>query len=470
MLVAAAAPSAETHAASQAAALHVARNQLIDRTGHPVLLHGVDISGTEFACAQGGSAGNAGWSIFGGQPEDTPATISAIQGWHVNAVRVPLNEDCWLGINGISASFGGDAYRKAIVSFVRDLIDSGMYVIVDLHWNAPGQAVALSQQPMADEDHAPSFWRSVATTFASSPNVLLDLYNEPFLYQSYFQNGAQDPWSCWLNGCKLNQYLSGGQPYTKTYGWQTAGMQQLVDAVRSTGAMNVLIANGLNWANDDSGWLAHRPQDPAGNLAAGWHEYEGEQCAAPSCWSKSIEPIARRVPVIVGETGDHTGSACQLVNLPNFLPWADTHGVSYLAWTFNPWGYSHDVLITNWQGTPSACEGQFYAAYLAALANKPAVPHSTQPPAFIVPNPVNTNGLDAAIAASHIAIFLISLISVLLGIVLATNLGEPLMSGAPRRLRTSPQMSWIAMHRSSVGILIATCGAIFFVFGKVVLD
>jgi hypothetical protein len=342
-----------------------------------------------------------------------------------------------------------------------------MYVIVDLHWNAPGEARALSQQPMADADHAPSFWRSIANTFASSPNVLFDLYNEPFLYQSYFQNGAQDAWSCWLNGCKLNQYLSGGQPYTKRYAWQTAGMQQLVDAIRSSGSRNVLIANGLNWANDDSGWLAHRPQDPAGNLAAGWHEYGGEQCADLSCWAQSIAPIARRVPVIVGETGDHTGPGCKLVNLPNFLAWADSHGVSYLAWTFNPWGYTHDVLITNWQGTPSGCEGQFYAAHLAALAARPAATQAVHSPAFAVPNPVNTHGPDAAITAPYIAILVISLVSVVIGIVMATNLGQPLISGAPRRWRSEPLMSWIAMHRSSVGILIATFGAICFVFAKV---
>jgi len=464
-------PPALIHPASPASVLHVAGNQLIDGAGQPVILRGVDVSGTEFACAQGGTATNAGWSIFGGQPEDTPATISAIQSWHVNAVRVPLNEDCWLGINGISATFGGDAYRTAITGFVRDLIDSGMYVIVDLHWNAPGTAVARSQQPMADEDHAPAFWRSVAYTFASSPNVMLDLYNEPFLYQSYFQNAKQDSWACWLNGCMLKQYLSGGQPYTKSYSWQAAGMQQLVDAVRATGARNILIANGLNWANDDSGWLAHRPNDPAGNLAAGWHEYEGEQCADVSCWARTIAPIAQRVPVIVGETGDHTGSGCVLVNLPSFLPWADSHGVSYLAWTFNPWGYTHDVLITNWKGTPSGCEGLFYAAHLAALAAKPAAPQNVQSPAFFVPNPVNVHGPSTPVApVLYIALLAIGFIGVVLGVLIATNFVHPLISGAPRGLRDSALMLRIGQHRTSVGILIATCGAICFVFAKIALD
>jgi hypothetical protein len=339
-----------------------------------VLLHGVNISGTEFSCAQGGKSGNRGWGIFGGQPEDTAGTLSAMQRWHINAVRVPLNEDCWLGINGINPIYGGAAYRAAIVQFVQHLRGAGWYAIVDLHWNAPGDAVALSQQPMPDEDHSPAFWTSVASVFAADPNVLFDLYNEPFLYGSYFQSKTQNAWSCWLKGCSLGQYLTGGQPFTQTYSWQAAGMQQLIDVVRATGASNLLIANGLNWANDDSGWLAYRPHDPANNLAAGWHEYHGEQCAAIVCWSHTIEPIAQRVPVIVGETGDSTSTGCTLKNLPDFLPWADMHAVSYLAWTFNPWGYNHDVLIKDWKGTPSACEGEYYATHLSEIAANPPSP------------------------------------------------------------------------------------------------
>ena len=32
--------------------------------------------------------------------------------WSINAVRVPLNEDCWLGINGVKPQYGGAAYRS----------------------------------------------------------------------------------------------------------------------------------------------------------------------------------------------------------------------------------------------------------------------------------------------------------------------------------------------------------------------
>ena len=438
--------------------LHVSGTQLVDGSGKPVVLRGVNISGTEFSCAQGGASGNTGWSIFGGQPEDTPSTIAAIQKWRVNVVRVPLNEDCWLGLNGINRAYGGAAYRTAIISFVQNLRNVGMYVIVDLHWNAPGDAVALSQQPMADKDHSPSFWISVAKQFASDLNVVFDLYNEPFLYGSYFESASQDAWSCWLNGCGLNQYLTGGQPYTKPRSWQAAGMQQLIDVVRSTGATNVVIANGLNWANDDSGWLAHRPHDPTGNLAAGWHEYEGEQCAAIACWANTIAPIAGSVPLVVGETGDYTGSGCHLANLPAFLPWADSHGISYLAWTFNPWGYNHDVLIKDWQGTPSACEGEFYSAHLAAVAANPPTVQSPQP---IGSPPTTTTAQPHSAAPAgngggpriYIAVFLIGILSFTFGLALAMNFPIDIRHLMPRLTRS------LQVRGSDIGILIAMCGA-----------
>ncbi|HEV2028878.1 MAG TPA: cellulase family glycosylhydrolase [Candidatus Dormibacteraeota bacterium] len=437
--------------------LHVKGTSLVDGSGKPVVLHGVNISGTEFACAQGGDSGNVGWSIFGGQPEDTPGTIAAMQKWHVNVVRVPLNEDCWLGLNGINPAYGGAAYRATIINFVQHLSSSGMYVIVDLHWNAPGNAVALSQQPMPDLDHSPAFWNSVARQFASELNVVFDLYNEPFLYGSYFESGRQDAWSCWLSGCALNQYLSGGQPYTKAQHWQAAGMQQLIDAVRSTGASNVVIANGLNWANDDSGWLAHRPHDPTGNLAAGWHEYGGEQCAAIACWAQTIAPIAQTVPVVVGETGDHTGSDCTLANLPTFLPWVDSHGISYLAWTFNPWGYNHDVLIKDWHGTPSACEGEYYAAHLAAVAANPPAIQSPQPvaspPRTTTAQPHPAGQVSEGGPRIYFAVLLIGVLSFIFGLALAMNFPRNIRRMIPRLTRS------LQVRGSDIGILIAMCGA-----------
>jgi endoglucanase len=79
-----------TSEAASALAVHVQNNHLVDANGNLLRLYGVNRSGSEYACQQG-------WGIFDGPSDD--ASIAAIKAWHVNAVRVPLNEDCWLGIN-----------------------------------------------------------------------------------------------------------------------------------------------------------------------------------------------------------------------------------------------------------------------------------------------------------------------------------------------------------------------------------
>jgi len=71
-------------------------NHLISSKGKVVRMTGVNRSGAEYACAEG-------WGIWDG-PTNTNSAVQAIAAWHVNAVRIPLNEDCWLGINGVKAA------------------------------------------------------------------------------------------------------------------------------------------------------------------------------------------------------------------------------------------------------------------------------------------------------------------------------------------------------------------------------
>ena len=136
-----------------------------------------------------------GWGIFDG-PNDA-ASVQAIAAWHTNVVRVPLNEDCWLGINGVNANYSGTTYQDAIVNYVNLLNQNGLYAIVELHWSAPGTTSATGQNPMPDADHSPAFWSSVASTFKTNHAVLFDLFNEPFPDNNQDTTAA---WTCWKNG------------------------------------------------------------------------------------------------------------------------------------------------------------------------------------------------------------------------------------------------------------------------------
>jgi endoglucanase len=322
-------------AAASPVSVQVRGNTLVDGTGNPLRLLGVDRSGSEYACAQG-------WGIFDG-PSDA-ASISAMASWHINAVRVPLNEDCWLAINGVKPAFAGSNYSSAIENYVAELNSAGIVAILDLHWSAPGTTLALGQQVMADADHSPAFWSSVASAFKSNPAVVFDLYNEPH----------DISWSCWLNGCVTSA------------GWQAAGMQSLVDAVRSTGATQPIMVGGLGWAGDLSGWLANRPSDPYNQLAASAHLYNFSGCSSSSCWDQVIAPLASVVPVVTGELGEND---CASSFVSSYMSWADAHGVSYLGWAWDPYSCgSFPALITSYDGTPTAF-GAGLKSHLASLSS-----------------------------------------------------------------------------------------------------
>jgi endoglucanase len=324
--------------------VRVKGNQLVDGSGEALRLFGVNRAGTEYSCVIGGTQG-AG--IFSG-PSD-PASIAVMASWHINAVRVPLNEHCWLGINGVNPAYGGVHYQDAIAKYVRALNDANLIAILDLHWNAPGTILARSQRFMADADHAPTFWTSVATRFKDMPGVMFELYNEP--------NSIS--WDCWRSGCV-------------TDGWRAVGMQALIDTVRATGAKQPLIATGLNHGNDLSGWLSAGLRDPFDQLVAGAHLYntsEDGYCNNPDCWDQTFASVAGTVPVVTSELGEHDRRSDFIVG---YMQWADREwrakrSVSSIAWS---WDAAQDEgapsLIKAYDGTPTNY-GLGFRDYLARL-------------------------------------------------------------------------------------------------------
>jgi hypothetical protein len=336
-----------------AKALHVEGNTLKDASGATVRLLGVNRSGSEYMCSPPTQGGQA----FDGSTG--PSSINAMLTWNINTVRLPLNEHCWLGING--ALLSADEYQSAIVDYVVRLHQKNLYVVLDLHWSAPGSTTITGGSggnqlvTMAFADHAIAFWTSVATTFKNDPMVVFDLFNEPILDASdRFGNGpVSDPWGCWLNGCSVSK-------------GQVAGMQQMLNAVRGAGAQQVVVAGGVDWAHKMDGWLAHKPSDPTGNLMAAFHVYQQplSSCYDTNCWNGALATVAQNVPVLTGEMGEQD---CTTGFINGYMSWADSKGVSYLGWAWNPQNCNtFPALITNVDGTPTGF-GQGLKDHLATM-------------------------------------------------------------------------------------------------------
>ena len=333
--------------------LHVSGNKLVSASGIRVVLRGVDRSGTEFECVQG-------HGIFAG-PSDQ-ASVTTIRNWHINAVRIPLNEACWNGESYVDSAYAGSIYQHAVEEYVKLLNANGMVAILDLHWTAGrytghgsecSSAQAVCQKPMPDTS-AIRFWKSVASVFKGNNAVIFDLFNEP--YPEIADHGNEtEGWQCWVHGGSC-----AGIPY------RVAGMQTLVNAVRSTGAGNVIMLGGLAWANDLTQWLAYMPFDPDHNLVASWHSYNHNACNSTSCWIAQVAPLIARVPVIAGEIGERD---CGDAYIQSVAAWLDSQSTSYLAWD---WNVAHGPcvggsgLINSYNGTPTS-RGAAYKALLESL-------------------------------------------------------------------------------------------------------
>ena len=323
--------------------LHISGRYLLAGRGKRLILRGVDRSGTEYACIQG-------WGIFDG-PSDA-ASVRAIAGWHVNFVRVLLNEDCWLGINGVKPAYSGQSYRRAIVKYVELLHRYGIYVELSLIWAAPGHYRATYQPASPDEDHSPAMWASMAATFKNDPDVLLAPWGEPVIDAR-----------CLLRGgfCDATHGL------TKRH-YRTAGMRQAVDVMRAAGYRGPIAIPGISYANDMTYWLAYEPRDPLHQLVAEAHVYGKNACSSTPCLDRTMAPVARHVPLIFGETGEtYDASSCGSSNTSKFLHWADDHGVGYAAWTWDTWN-NCSALISSYGGQPANGYGAFVKGYYALRA------------------------------------------------------------------------------------------------------
>jgi hypothetical protein len=368
--VAAFAPSAST-AVSDPPTIRVQGRQLVDGAGHAVQLRGVNRAAFESRCTYDANG-------FADGPVDQ-ASVTAMKTWRINAVRLTLNEDCWLGVNGLPLGGNAAGYRRAVQNYVSLLRRNGLYVMPVVEVFGPGTQPATEIDYMPDRDHMPAFWRSVATTFKSDGGVLFDPVTE--VAMADWNNPHPNPsgqWACWLHGCTLDSMYEGAPRF------QAAGLQSLVDTIRATGATQPIVLGGIDYNADLTQLLRYLPADPAHQLVASAHIYDfvqGKDVGAT--FTTQLEPIARQMPVIVGELGERYCDSGTAAFTRRVLGLVDAEGqkgnvVGVLAWTWNAasgrdgwhcptgkYGEGGPVLIRSYAGTPTVF-GSVFRRWIAA--------------------------------------------------------------------------------------------------------
>jgi len=287
------------------------------------------------------------WSALGDNL--TQGDYDTMKAWGANVVRLSLNQDFW--ITDPSNQHAVGAYRDNVDQQVQWAEADGIDVILDLHWsdggsfnNSPGQWC------MADQNSL-TFWTQVATKYKGDPHVLFELYNEPYVTD----------WNLWLNGgtttCTSHQTNAS---FSATF--PVAGMQQLYNAVRATGARNLVIAGGINYAFDLSGVgqgsrLKDANGNPAANVMYNTHPYNQGGKTTPAQWYTAFGYLTATDPVIATEFGDATTGSCSTATYDqSLMAYFDAQGtssnpanrVSWTAWAFYPGGCGFPSLLTDW--------------------------------------------------------------------------------------------------------------------------
>ena len=178
---------------------------------------------------------------------------------------------------------------------------------------------------MADENSV-QFWKSVAERYKDTGQVLFELYNEPH----------DVSWAVWRDGGLTAD------------GYDAVGMQQLYDAVRDTGAHNLVLIGGLRWAYDLSGVPRHRIDGY--NIVYVSHPYDFPD-KQPTAWPNDWGFLAETDPVMVTEFGSF--GDCDPAYSNALLDYADEIDASWVAWAWYPGGCDFPALIEDWDGTPT---------------------------------------------------------------------------------------------------------------------
>lgn len=314
--------------------LRVVGNVLEDAGGHTVRLQGVNIPSLEWL--------NTGENIL-------KSVNVAMRDWHANAIRLPLAQDRWFG-KAEHQKDNGKSYRAIVDEVVERVAAQGGYTIIDLHWSDAGEwGQHIGQHRMPDQ-HALEFWQDAAARFANQPSVLFDLYNEPH----------DVSWDIWKSGGDVTEK----DKKTKTeLAYTSPGMQRLLDTVRATGARNVVVAGGLDWAYDLSGIAKGAAlDDPKGDgVIYGAHIYPWKKD-----WDAHVAIIAKRYPVFICEVGCNVDPKEEDPSTwaPKILKYIDEHQWSWTAWCFHTG--ATPKLLQDWSYRPTTHWGAYVKRALTA--------------------------------------------------------------------------------------------------------
>ncbi len=320
-------PNAIASHTSTLGRLHVQRNQILDASGHPFLLRGAQIE-SAFTFSNSWRHDGNPFKVL------NPAVFAAMHSWGMNTLRVPISN--WV--------YQAPNYLTKLDTVISQANAAGLYVVLDDHDNDQSGSPYGSGADVPKPENV-TFWKNIATRYKTNPGVLFDLMNEP----------KQPDWNTWLHG---------GGTITGSTGKKApiVGMQDLVNAIRSVGAAQLIVAEAPPGTNGFAGIGNDLIQDPG--IVYSVHHYfndtHNNQNRTPAGWDLKFGNMSATHPVYVGEWAflpnatypvfcrNLTTAQAQAM-VQSFLSYMQQHQVSWTAWSFD----TYHLIQNNKQFTPT---------------------------------------------------------------------------------------------------------------------
>jgi uncharacterized protein (TIGR03437 family) len=255
-------------------ALRVRGNALVDGTGGVVLLRGANMPGLEVA--QPAAADAQAVAAM------TDVTFGVMRvRWNMNVVRVPVSVALW--------TRDGQRYLDQVTRIVRLANDNDLVVVLAACEDSRCGSTAITGMPSAE---TLAFWRAWAGHFKDNTRVIFAAFHQPSARNvpgAVAGSRTAMDWEFWLRGG------------TTANGLRAAGMQELVDTIRSTGAEQIIAVPAFH---DALGFRSFTSafEVRGGNVIYEFHPYY-DYALSNSERDAAFGFLASRLPLYAGEWG-----------------------------------------------------------------------------------------------------------------------------------------------------------------------
>lgn len=187
-----------------------------------------------------------------------------------DSVRINISQSA---VDPLDHAYFDQQFLNTVVGAISAARNAGLTVIIAAQDETQGNEA----RAVLPNDATQRFWRQFAPLFGEDRGVLFELYNEPG--DSKLTQPSQAEWQAWAQA-----------------------MNGTISLVRALGAINVIVADGLDYAQQLSG--APPLQDRLSQVVYAAHPYPlSDADQSPAAWNEKFGNFAQTHPVIITEWG-----------------------------------------------------------------------------------------------------------------------------------------------------------------------